>query len=382
MRMVFSSRPAFGHVFAIAPLAAAARDAGHEVIFASGDDFLPRLREWGFETRKVGEGIESGYQRAAAQFPELLNPESPLFGAKMFVDILGKSALEDMASVISEVKPDVVVYEATDVGAGVAAAAAGLPVACHSLSLWVDAFLDGIRERSQILWEAVGMDEVVDPTVGHAFVDIWPPSMQSQDAAKGAERHWLLRPLTWGDAGAEVPPWMDHIDGPFVFVSLGTVFWGKELLSKVIEALMDVDCDAIVLAGVDATPDDFPMKSDRLRIAGFVNQAEVLRRADLVIHHGGAGTMLGALSQGLPALTLAEGADRPYTADVLQRRGASIALEPRAASAGDISDAVTTLLNDKNYRAVASEVKEEIEGMPAPAQVVAQLESLVTIEPA
>ncbi|MDQ3954565.1 MAG: hypothetical protein M3285_03335 [Actinomycetota bacterium] len=378
MRMVFSSRPAFGHVFAIAPLAAAARDAGHEVIFASGDDFLPRLRDWGFETRKVGKAIEWGFQRAAAQFPELLNPENPLFGAKMFVDILGKSSLEDMTVVISEVKPDVVVYEATDVGAGVAAAAADLPVACHSLSLWVDAFLDGIRERTQTLWDASGTDEVVDPTVGHAFIDIWPPSMQSQEAAKRAERHWLLRPLTWGDAGAEVPPWIDHIQGPFVFVSLGTVFWGKELLSKVIEALADVDCDALVLAGVDATPDDFPIKSDRLRIAGFVNQAEVLRRADLVVHHGGAGTMLGTLSQGLPALTLAEGADRPYTADALRRRGASIALDPRAASAADISEAVTTLLNDKGFRETAVAVKEEIEGMPSPAQVVAHLESLVT----
>lgn len=378
MRMVFSSRPAFGHVFAIAPLAAAARDAGHEVIFASGDDFLPRLRDWGFETRKVGKAIEWGFQRAAAQFPELLNPENPLFGAKMFVDILGKSSLEDMTVVISEVKPDVVVYEATDVGAGVAAAAADLPVACHSLSLWVDAFLDGIRERTQTLWDASGTDEVVDPTVGHAFIDIWPPSMQSQEAAKRAERHWLLRPLTWGDAGAEVPPWIDHIQGPFVFVSLGTVFWGKELLSKVIEALADVDCDALVLAGVDATPDDFPKKSDRLRIAGFVNQAEVLRRADLVVHHGGAGTMLGTLSQGLPALTLAEGADRPYTADALRRRGASIALDPRAASAADISEAVTTLLNDKGFRETAVAVKEEIEGMPSPAQVVAHLESLVT----
>lgn len=378
MRIVFSSRPAFGHVFAIAPLAAAARDAGHEVIFASGEDFLPRLQEWGFETRKVGEGIEWGYQRAAAEFPELLNPESPLFGARMFVDILGKSALEDMASVISEVKPDVVVYEATDVGAGVAAAAMGLPVACHSLSLWVGPFLDGLRERSRILWEAAGMDEVVDITVGHAFVDIWPPSMQSQDAAERANRHWLLRPVAWGDPGAEVPEWIDHIKGPLVFVSLGTVFWGKELLTKVIEALAGVDCDALVLAGVDATPEDFPIRSDRLRIAGFVNQAEVLRRADLMIHHGGAGTMLGALSQGLPALTLAEGADRPYTADALRKRGASIALEPRSASTTDISEAVNALLNDESYRGVANEIKEEIKAMPSPSQVVAQLESLAT----
>lgn len=60
MKIVFSSRPAFGHVFTIAPLAESAREAGHDVIFASGKAFLPRLEGWGFDTRKVGEAIECG----------------------------------------------------------------------------------------------------------------------------------------------------------------------------------------------------------------------------------------------------------------------------------------------------------------------------------
>jgi UDP:flavonoid glycosyltransferase YjiC (YdhE family) len=378
MRIVFSSRPAFGHVFAIAPLAAAARAAGHEVIFASGESFLPRLESWGFETRKVGEAIDWGFRRAATRFPELLQPERPEFGARMFVDILGPRSFEDMTAVIEEAGPDLVVYEATDVGAGVAAAAAGVPAACHSLSVWVTDFMDAIGSRLRSFWAEVGSEPSVDITVGDVFLDIWPPSMQSDEVSQATDERWLLRPLTWGDESADVPAWIEEVDGPLVFVSLGTIFWGKELLTKVVEGLADVDCDALVLAGVDATPDDFDVKSDRLRVTGFVNQKEILRHADVVVHHGGAGTMLGSLAQGLPALVLGQGADRPHTAASLEASGAGIRLEPDEATPQDIAGAVTQLINEDRYRVRAGAIKSEMEAMPLPEEIVDRLETFVT----
>ena len=377
MRVIFSSRPAFGHVFAIAPLAAAVRDQGHDVVFASGESFLERLGIWGFETRKVGEPIEWGFQRAASEFPELLEPERPEFGARMFTDVLGPRSYEDMSTVIEETRPDMLVYEATDVGAGVAAAAAGIPAVCHSLSLWMNEFIDGIADRLPFLWEKVGATRSMDVSVGDSFVDIWPSSMQAEDVAKRVVRHWLLRPVTWADETAEVPEWIRDAKGPLVFVSLGTVFWGKELLTKVIEGLTELDCDALILAGVDATPDDFSIQSDRLHVTGFVNQAEILRHADVVVHHGGAGTMLGSLAQGLPALVLAEGADRPYTAASLAASGAGISLQPRSATPESIAEAVSVLLEETGYRSRATEIKEEIAKMPSPHDVAARLTSLL-----
>ena len=373
MRVLFSSRPAFGHVFAIAPLARAAQEAGHDVIFASGESFLPRLRSSGFEVAKVGEPIEWGFQQAASRYPELLEPEQPAFGARMFVDVLGPHSLEDMTALIRDTRPDLIVYEATDVGAAVAGAAAGVPVVCHSLSLWIPAFLDAMADRVHVLWGEVGREPTVDVIVGDAFIDIWPPSMRPADIP--AARTLDLRPETWADPEAPVPEWLDDAQGPLVFVSLGTVFWGKELLTKVLEALALVDCDALVLAGVDASPDDLAAPNPRVRVAGFVNQAEVLRRADAVIHHGGAGTMLGSLARGLPALVLPEGADRPFTAASLAERGAGVALEPRSATAADISDALTRVLDEPAYRDVAVAVQHEIVAMPSPAEVVDRLGS-------
>ena len=47
----------------------------------------------------------------------------------------------------------------------------------------------------------------------------------------------------------------------------------------------------------------------------FVDQAAVLRSVDLVVHHGGSGTMLGAAAHGRPQLVLPLGADQFYNGE-------------------------------------------------------------------
>lgn len=357
------------------PLAYAMRDAGNDVIFGTGDSFMQRLKGWGFPVRKVGEELAWGFERASQRFPELLNPERPEFGGAIFVDVLGVRSLEDMSVMIEAERPDLVVYEATDVGAAVAAGRAGVPAACFGISLWIEPFLDSLRSRSATLWEAASSEPSLDVTVGDMLLDQWPESMQTTASKERAARYQPLRPIPWADPSSDAPGWLGSRERPFVFVSLGTMFWGKDLLRKVIESLDGLDVDALVLAGADATPDELP-SSDNVRVSGFIDQPAVLQRADLVIHHGGAGTILGSLANGLPQLILPEGADRPFTAANVKDAGAAIALEPRDASVDDIARAVKELMNENRYRIRAEEIGAEIARMPAPEEVVGVLEGL------
>ena len=43
MKILFSTRPAYGHVYPLMPLALAAREAGHDVRFATTGQFLDKL---------------------------------------------------------------------------------------------------------------------------------------------------------------------------------------------------------------------------------------------------------------------------------------------------------------------------------------------------
>ena len=55
-RMLFSCRPLAGHYEPLVPLAAAAKAAGHEVAFATGEPWVDRAREAGFEAFRAGRG--------------------------------------------------------------------------------------------------------------------------------------------------------------------------------------------------------------------------------------------------------------------------------------------------------------------------------------
>src|SRR5690606_3869375 len=60
-RLLFYCLPGYGHVFPMLPLAAAARDAGHEVIFATGADAVPVVAGSGFTAHQVGISILDGF---------------------------------------------------------------------------------------------------------------------------------------------------------------------------------------------------------------------------------------------------------------------------------------------------------------------------------
>lgn len=376
MQILFTSRPAFGHVFPLMPLALAARSAGHEVIFASGEAFIPRLEGWGFPARKVGVDLDWAFGETAARFPELMEPIQLEFGGAMFIDVAGMASLEDARPLIDEVRPDLLVHEATDVGSAVAGAAAGVPVACVGISLWLPPFAEVFERRSSILWEAAGAAPTIDVGVGDIFLDQWPTSMQHPEARSRAKRYVSTQPVPWGDPDSPTPSWIADAEKPFVFVSLGTMFYGKDVLEKVIGALSQLDVDALVLAGADATPDELP-SDGRVRVGGFVDQPEVLRNADLVVHHGGAGTIFGSLVNGLPQLILPEGADRPFTSANVRDAGAALVLDPREASESDIASSLNELISKPTYREAAERIQKEIQDMRSPEEVVRELELLV-----
>jgi UDP:flavonoid glycosyltransferase YjiC (YdhE family) len=106
----------------------------------------------------------------------------------------------------------------------------------------------------------------------------------------------------------------------------------------------------------------------------FVAQSKVLPLVDLIVHHGGTGTVLSAFEVGLPQLILPQGADQFVNAATLSALGAARALSNDAQQPGAIRAAVQALLSgDAPERRVAARVRDEILALPAPADVVPTL---------
>lgn len=110
-----------------------------------------------------------------------------------------------------------------------------------------------------------------------------------------------------------------------------------------------------------------------VHVERFVPQADVLSRVDLIVHHGGTGTVLAALEAGLPQVILPQGADQPFNADLIERSGAGRRQANDDDVPGSISALVEPLLGDCPERGSAVRISTEIAAMPSPSEVVAEL---------
>jgi MGT family glycosyltransferase len=164
---------------------------------------------------------------------------------------------------------------------------------------------------------------------------------------------------------------------PLAYLTLGTYVSGHVgSLRAAAVGLGGLDVDALVTVGPSGDPAALGPLPDSVRVERFVPQGVLLPHVDVVVHHGGSGTMLGALAQGLPQLLLPHGADQFMNAQALLDSGAGLRLLPEEITPDAVAEAVRALLADSRFREAAGRIGDEIAAMPAPSEVVADLERL------
>ena len=96
---------------------------------------------------------------------------------------------------------------------------------------------------------------------------------------------------------------------------------------------------------------------------------------DAVVHHGGSGTALTTMAAGLPQVVMPQGADQFHNAELLGTTGAARAFLPGMAPDA-LTQHITEALTDKEMKASAVKLAEEIAAMPSPADVAKALPAL------
>jgi UDP:flavonoid glycosyltransferase YjiC (YdhE family) len=360
----------------------ACRDAGHEVIFGTGEKLLPRLHELGFRAERVGISIDEADQLALSEDPglnELPREERWRFGVVVFGDVLARRTLEDLRPLLEDTAPGLVVYDETDVGAAAAAFLMGVPAVAHALGRQLpDLIRRAVLERLARVLSDGGLDGVPgDLFAANAYLDICPPALQDTAVDEPGERI-PLRPVAPIGPGDVVPDWIAAARSrPLVYLTLGTYVSGHvDSLRAAAAGLGTLDVDALVTVGPDGDPAALGPLPGSVRVERFVPQGVLLPHVDVVAHHGGSGTMLGALSQRLPQLLLPHGADQFMNAQALVAFGAGVRLLPEEITAHAVAGAVQALLDEPGYRQAAGGLGAEIAAMPAPAETVPTLERL------
>jgi UDP:flavonoid glycosyltransferase YjiC (YdhE family) len=318
MRLLFVSLGSVGHTYPLVPLAIAARDAGHDVRFAAGEN---------------------------VHAPLAANGLRPFRPADSFYEIYA----EDLAPELTRLSPDLVVHGWGVPGAAEAAKSAGIP------SLW--------HGFGRLMPPGIGFDRPLGTGLPH--LDICPPSLQDKEFLATEDRI-SLRPVPFSEPGPL--PTVDS-SRPLVYLTLGTAFGTPEVLTTAIAGLTTVDAQVVVATG-RVRPAELGPLPEGVFAQSWVPQAELLPRADVVVHHGGSGTTLGALAAGVPQLVLPQGADQFANAEALTGAGAALSLTDVTAEA--VADATRALFGP-DHRDAARTLAAEVAAMPGPADVVGRL---------
>lgn len=383
MRVLLTSPGLIGHIHPLVPLAGALLARGNDVRWATGPDGCERVRRAGFDALPVGITQAERWEQFTRRHPEIaeLPPQerpNVMFG-KLFGEVSAPPALDDLLAIVSSWQPELVVNDAAELASPIAAAAIGVPHVTHAFgALLPEARVRRAADDVAWLWRAQGLEP--RPYAGlydHLYLDIYPPSLQASAGDHlGARR--LLRPVAFAGSaqegvGADIA---GRTGRPLVYLTFGTFVDTGEAFRAALAGIRDTGVGLVATVGPDGDPAAFGPQPSRVVVERYIPQTQLLGVCDLVVSHGGSGTVLAALALGIPQLCLPQAADQFLNAAAVARAGAGLAIAPEQVDAASVADASRRLLGDERFAVGARRVAAEIAAMPSPEAVASALETL------
>lgn len=387
MRVIFTSSAGYGHLHPKVPLARALAGAGHDVAFAIPERFCDRVRDAGFTAFPVGpDGSALAELVAGTGVPTgggVVHEDHFRFAFTRILEVAVPAVMADLMPLVERWVPTLLVHDTSDWAAPLVAAATGTVAVNQGWGpLFPTGELAAAGEAVAAFWDDRGLERrPLGGMFDGLYLDLCPPSLQVPHATEVVRTRKPLRPIPFDAVGGEgLPAWVDELDDrPLVYVTLGTWF-NLEIgvFATVLQALRHEPLNVVVTVGHANDPASFGPQPGNVRIEGYIPMSLLLPRCHAVVAHGGAGSMLAALSRGIPMLLLPQGADQFNNADRCVAAGAGRRLLPAELGTGAVRAEMRALLGDPGYGRAAGAIAEEIGAMPSPDEVAAVLERLAT----
>lgn len=372
MRILFTFIGGSGHFRPLIPLARAARAAGHTVAVAGSGGRYEEITAAGFTAFRTSEPkprpVEEPEQRLEpvdlAREEQVMREAFAGRGARRHAKAVREIALEW--------KPDVVVRDEVDFGSAIAAETLGIP--CVNVIVLLAGGLarkDVILDPITALRAEYGLapDPELTRLNGRLVVMPAPPSLRDP-------RYPLPEGTFFCAPGDWVPRRAPRDDKPLIYFTLGTLDTHRGVFERVLAGLSELPVRVVTTVGQRLDPASFGPRPAHVRIERFIPQQEILAEADLVIAHGGSGTLIGSLAHGIPSVLLPMGADQPHNARRCVELGTAVALDPVTFTPEDVARTVATMLRDGSFRRAAQGIQDEINTLPEPAQALRLVEAV------
>ena len=371
MRVLISSTKFLGHLNPMLPYCDALKTLGHEVAIAAPEDTAARLGQAGMLHLPVGEPTQEKVDAARRAIDAASGAAAVKAAVAESFLRLADAALPDLRRIIADWKPDVVVRESLELAAFVAAAAADVPccrVGVHCGRGEMD-FVPNLVTGIDRLREAAGLPANDGVSLRRESVfSAFPEFMDDGVDWLGTQKPFRTRPALAPPPSTSIerPSWAPSVGETFVYVTLGTVS-GRSDKSRaayraVLEALSTLPVRALLTTGPIMPHEHLGTIPPNVTVEVFVPQSEILPYADAVVCHGGSGSLVGALAQGLPTVVVPLFADQPHNAASVARAGAGVSVTDRTVPI--LRAAISRVLEDATIRQTALLIQSDILAMP------------------
>ncbi len=179
-----------------------------------------------------------------------------------------------------------------------------------------------------------------------------------------ANYHYI-GPITW-EADIEPPKWLRDIDPatPTLYITMGSTGYAK-FFEVVKEIFGDRDCQCIVTTGGLTDTGEFP---DNFFVTNYAPGDLLLEKSDLVICHGGNGTIYQALYEGVPVIGIPTMHDQEFNLQRVEDLGVGIQLSELNFKPQHLKEAVEKVLLDPSFKMNAMKYKDILKDYDGPSR--------------
>jgi UDP:flavonoid glycosyltransferase YjiC (YdhE family) len=349
-------------------------ERGHQVAFAGRPEMVPRVKTAGFRAIEITDAYAQ-----VDRYPQ------GHFMTRAACYLTSPAVEVQVASIVATEKPDMVLIDAMFPAALAQAVRFDQPTAVfvhtfvfRQLDMWrkMIATLDGMRQQAGFaglpaldeLWRS--RDRIISTSV--ATFDAAP--LPGWDLVRHAgpvledEKFAVATPLPWSESDAI----------PLVLVSFSTGFEQRNVdkLQHALDALADQPVHVVATTGGIVAPNELASPSNAM-VLNYAAHDPILRRAALVVTHGGHGTAMRTLRHGVPMVVIPGLAgDQPFVAAAVQEWGAGRAL-PGDAGADAMRAAAKEVLSVPSFRDNARQRATALAGIDGAANAADEVEKLL-----
>lgn len=184
-----------------------------------------------------------------------------------------------------------------------------------------------------------------------------------------------------------LPSWVEELpaDRPLVYVTEGTVTASQpRLLQAAARGLAGLPLDVLLKDAQIVDPDRDPASVGLGALAPNIRRetytpgggGDVLQRSTLVITNGGAGSVMAALTAGVPLIVVPTAWDKPENAQRVVEAGAGLRLPAKGLTPERLRQAVLRVLGDPAFRANAQRIAEAVRRYDGPRGAADLLEKM------